>query len=73
MKIGDTIRMEEPPLGTVLLVHAPLDSFLIRRYENGWQQVRSYPQERFAPWRSVISAWGPGADSSFYFEVVELP
>lgn len=71
MKIGGTIRMNEPPVGTVLRVHDPISSFLIRRTRSGWNQVGHHGTA--ISWRSVISAWGPGSDPAIWFEVVELP
>lgn len=70
MKIGDTIRMEEPPVGTVLRVHDPVENFDIIHEEYGWRQ---FGKGAYVSWRSVISAWGPGSDPAIYFEVVELP
>lgn len=74
MKIGDTIRMEEPPVGTVLRVHDPIGDFEIIRDDDGWRQcgVIHLKSHRIS-WRSVISAWGPGSDPGIYFEVVKLP
>lgn len=75
MKIGDTLRFDEPSVGTVLRVHSSDETYKIKRFTDGWRQLNIFDNPMGNPicWRSVISAWGPGSDPAIWFEVVELP